>query len=905
MHKPHVYDEYKQGKATFEELLQAVRSSSHAFNDSERERTVDLLGSLGHPDAQRELLLIYQTSQWRSTRIRIVSALHNRPSERSLEFLIALASDESDIPLCEEAIWSLGKSNHPLAARFLINAYRHASAVVKPFIVGALGEIPNRSLSHEFLQELPNALADNNLLLAKNLVLSLAELKVVEAIPIIEKIIKDDSKSSLALPAFVAYGKLARQDAALKEVENNFRSDLFEHQMLTSAKTQIQFRAQWTLEDYLKKIFESDEPHPMLPFELNTFSKDDVHSGLQLFTGAQNRKKLLSALSKLEHETIADWYDELVPAKGLSDDEKMDFMESIQAHHGTSFQKLLEALRPQSTSIDDPLFDKWLQTISLCLPNADLMFRELFQETFEGFDQATQISAINHYVNYALSLYRDEKRKKAIARDFEKALAKCQNDGTRARLVRAIAQIGVAGNSIFQFLKEHASAPAIAPSALFYFERCPSKQAAELVLALLDRENANANRKAILRCLTTQPAPLPDHAKLEGFVRDSLSPKSAPDVRRLALMLLSAHPLPKLYPDVAACVEAEESVVIAATIALKTLQDERAIEVLGQLLSSSSVSIQGRALDALVSFKQIRAKALVIDYLESNIHEHAVCEKVIRCLLPPPAHNPALFQRLEKLALQAIQHPLHDGFLALRDRFSLSAPKLDWVNEADLRKIDDELAKQIPIYRQLDEQAKAALRAAELPFLQSQIFEGRIDKSMSVVLYCKALDITLDKVFGQNILFPRMESALHSFQNVLHGAGLTSEHFDIEKVVRFFSLSKGFTNHNLPLAKMSSMSREFLSGRIMNAHWKILDGLRAWAVVLLMFARNTDAGRTPAVVPIKGLSDDDIVQFCKKLLDLQDARNPVAHRQTLIRFSDIQTVRTEVFLMFKQIERML
>ena len=83
-----------------------------------------------------------------------------------------------------------------------------------------------------------------------------------------------------------------------------------------------------------------------------------------------------------------------------------------------------------------------------------------------------------------------------------------------------------------------------------------------------------------------------------------------------------------------------------------------------------------------------------------------------------------------------------------------------------------------------------------------------------------------------------------------------------------------------------------LNSKIINEHFKILDGLRAWAVILLLFGRKNNLVQKPLIQ----VTDDEalIINLSKKLMWLQDLRNPVAHRQTLSDFKAVEQARFEV-----------
>ncbi len=99
------------------------------------------------------------------------------------------------------------------------------------------------------------------------------------------------------------------------------------------------------------------------------------------------------------------------------------------------------------------------------------------------------------------------------------------------------------------------------------------------------------------------------------------------------------------------------------------------------------------------------------------------------------------------------------------------------------------------------------------------------------------------------------------------------------------------------------IAKGILTGKITN-DYKALDGLKAWAVILLLFARNVPQPKSGIVLKpffsVNG-NDDSIVKLSKKLIELQDLRNPAAHRQTVLQFDFVKQVRTEAFSLLNSI----
>jgi hypothetical protein len=195
---------------------------------------------------------------------------------------------------------------------------------------------------------------------------------------------------------------------------------------------------------------------------------------------------------------------------------------------------------------------------------------------------------------------------------------------------------------------------------------------------------------------------------------------------------------------------------------------------------------------------------------------------------------------------------------------------------------------------------KSALRAAETPFFQPEIFNSQVDKSGSVLGYAKALDLLLENEFGKRSLFPSIEKSLPQFQNRLHVLELNQDYPLARSVLNALQLTHEFASDHFPLQKMTSISKSILTSRIFHENAKVFDGLRSWAAAILMFSLpNVQGQNQPLLVSLPKASRQDLVSFAKRLMGVQDVRNPIAHRQTLVDFVTLDWVRNEVFDLIK------
>ena len=94
-----------------------------------------------------------------------------------------------------------------------------------------------------------------------------------------------------------------------------------------------------------------------------------------------------------------------------------------------------------------------------------------------------------------------------------------------------------------------------------------------------------------------------------------------------------------------------------------------------------------------------------------------------------------------------------------------------------------------------------------------------------------------------------------------------------------------------------------LSSKIINEQFKILDGLRAWAIMFLLFTRKYTVVQKP-LIPVQ-FDENVCVDLAKKLMWLQDLRNPVAHRHTLTQIDEIKEIRDECYRILNNLEKIM
>ena len=907
-------ERYRRGELTREAYLDHLRHDYQSVHARVRSEALTLLNDLPEPERTRELIWFADECQWRETRIDIVRTLGVKPLQRGLEFLIHLATDDTDLGMCREAITALGRSQTPLAARYLATRYQTGPESLKPYIAYALGELLDWSLARQWLDDLQAARRHEQVLWTQSLALALAELNVDACVDALVDMLRAQPRS-VAVSALLALGKLARQPSLLDAYTADFADDFVEWQILATARQEIEIRARWSIEDYLDHIFDLNTTfHPRLVLGLNRFSAVEVREGLEFFRDDRYRLRLAEVLARLPHPETVAWYDELIMPETLSDPAFTDVLKTLQYRSDAAFEPLLLQWRDRCLAgANDGLYEAWLQTCALTLPDGGRMLvAHMLGEGVLQLSQARKIILVNQLVDHVLSVFGDATRRQRIADGLEAWLHLETDFHMIGRLLRAMGQIRFTRSTLVGFAKQHLLEQKVLPSALQFFQHCPQPQALEWLLPMVPEvQEDRAVIASLLRAMAAQEGHIAaKQPELDRFLEGVLQGVHGHDACLAALAFLTRHPRETLFEQVLDLAKTCDRARMASIVALKSFKKPKATATLAALLDDPAESIAGRALDSLTAQPDDEARWAILDFLDRRIDDVEVVDKVVRSLTPSKRHRERFVERLDKLIVAYPHHPLIDGLTQLRGRMA-PLPQGAQTHSARTRgtahAFDHKLATRLNGFARLDEPVKAALRSAELPYLYPDVFHGDVDKSTSILEYCKAVDLFLERYLGGELLFPKLRDDFAAFQNTLYRVGLHEPYPNPALVIEGLCLQSMVVPEALPLTKMVRLSQLILNGRLQHTPWRFLDGLRAWSAVLLLFVRAQDRDtQSHMAVPIElpGTTDQTIVELALHLDHLQNLRNPVAHRRTLVAFADIETIRSDMVALFAVLDQL-
>lgn len=853
--------------------------------------TIELLKNFKTVDAARELIQLYNSCEWRDYKLQILEAIAEIPHQRSIQFLFKIALEPKDLPLSEKAILSLAQIKHPLAVRFLNHQYKVGPSYLKPALIQALASIPDRTLAEDFITDLKKSYSAQQHLLAKNLILALGDFKYVPAVDFLFQISVDKKNRDLALSAIVSLGKILRTVEKLEKLEPEFRKDSFETQLFTAALNQVQFRSQWKIEDYLQKFYSSQKYHPALFFEICSFSNADIQAGLELFASPQNTEKTLILISKLPAEISLPVYESLLKSNTTAEVSSL-IWKSLSEQNSSEFKKFIlenKDLRSQ----------EWLTCLSVVLSNADEIFKDIIHsEIYSNFNDTEKMSVINSLSDFLLSMTGDSKKMNACGKWIESHLATENNDSVVGRWIRLLSDIGYEGHLATKVIPPHLVHKSVSASCLYYMKNNPHHSFTELLLKNFEQVTGKLNLNfQYVKALAAQNKDKSEDKQITTIL-NQLKQFKDEKIKLEILKYLIKHPLAELKSFVLENISSEnQDLILFSILAVKKYGDESATELIAPYLNSDNMTLRGRALDSLLAQPGARAKRLAMDYFKANPNDVEITDKMIRCFKAPEKGTDYFVNVVSEVIKKSPEHPFIDGLIEFQSQLQqqLQSESHSGFSStaADIQLIEKNQEKKLIFYKFYDETAKSALRSAEVPFHHPEMYDRYIDKSAIILGYSKAIDIILEKQLGRKILFPVLEKRIFEFQNAVHSLGLNEDYPNAERVLKNLGLEKDFSAQSLPVHKMGLVSHGILNTKIINEHFKILDGLRAWGIILLLFSRKTPVLAKP-LLPV--FSDEKTaVLVAKKLMWLQDLRNPIAHRQTIIDFKSLEETRAEVF----------
>jgi hypothetical protein len=214
---------------------------------------------------------------------------------------------------------------------------------------------------------------------------------------------------------------------------------------------------------------------------------------------------------------------------------------------------------------------------------------------------------------------------------------------------------------------------------------------------------------------------------------------------------------------------------------------------------------------------------------------------------------------------------------------------------SDRELVDSSLKKDLPLFDTYSEVLKSVLRNAELPFSHPQIFGDKVDKSTAIIELVKSIDLLLQERVGEPLFLGSRPEVLAKLRSRISRLGLHDIASDNNHTLRVLGIEHIFTAELFPSIKLAKLVQSILAGKFVSDQLRILDGLKGWAVFLVLFARPQRMGDSvlEPVLQVTQQPPDKVARLAWEMILLQERRNVAAHRGTIIDAADILGLRIQ------------
>jgi hypothetical protein len=346
-----------------------------------------------------------------------------------------------------------------------------------------------------------------------------------------------------------------------------------------------------------------------------------------------------------------------------------------------------------------------------------------------------------------------------------------------------------------------------------------------------------------------------------------------------------------------------------ALAASKYNHDETVWNRVYEFLDHQNLSLRIRAIDSLCEGGGYTQHEKLFTWAEQHLENTLLIQKIFDSLHPQLEHDyQSIHKKLENWILErkgALQQPeilqqastlyaqLHAGIekKKIESFYSKDIP-LDQKN-----KLDQALLKGIPVYFQLSTGIQSILRSAELMWQYPELYDESIDKSTALIQFTKAIDIFLQGKLGQKLFFHQKRVFFEKMQSRIFELELHDTRLDRRTLLNILQCQDVFTIENFPFHKLHLIVQSIEMGTLLRDPYRVIDGLRAWAILLLIFARDlTHCGRKiPSIIAFYHHPKQDLKFLATGLNDLQELRNKAAHHGVISCFTDLDQHRQKTF----------
>ena len=857
-----------------------IINTSHC--EAARREAIETIVSSQEKDKARLLIELFQYANWRQTQGALLQAIGASRELRGVEFLIRFIRQSQDLPLVSLATIGLGLSQTSLAGEFLSSIMRKKDSRLRLEALQGLALMPHFHCDEEISQIINDEHAQDNL--KTYAVIAAGRRGAKQALPAILNTLNAEDVT-LQQAALLASGHL------LNTVENldivaNIPANVILDEIRHYVGDRIYQRKQTNIEQLILTSIELQDEELKARFRLlREQAPEKVRQTLERLedTVAININCLIRAAAHTKNFTERDIHFL------IDNEEKLDFSEAA-------------VLARLCINHKGPQFLNQLPPHNACTLLKHASVNDILAFSDRYFDPEKDARLAIEFINAVVAQsYMHWTRDPSHILFFKAQLRVTQKKPIVHRLLRALAQLGCTDSDYLDKLSADLSVADCETSAAYCLSLLPSFYSAPLLLAHLEKSYALGRPvEAVIERISLL-------GKVEGL--NELPPLDEHTQTRCALPLLQILSL-NAVPGFDGFLEAQLSFGNHTQ----------------QMLALSAIALNGKAwhCDILFSFMLRENTALrirsvygiclrgtadqhrhLLNWFVEQAFESEFAILIFNKIRPEQDGDYHEFlHTLGKLIherrgpfvdddILASALSLYDSIVLTQQPTDYSTPELS-VNRHEQ---DSFLAKDILAYADFSETIKTVLRNAELTWRHTELFNKVVDKSTMLVQYSKSTDLLLQQKIGLPYFQNANEAFLSSLQTRVMELGLNTANFGQAKMIRFLNLEGFFTTREFPAHKLKMLSGAIMSGKILDDRFRAIDGLRAWSLILLLFARTFTIDNTlyTPLIPMKNSTEDKINSIVKLMNKFQDLRNSAAHHGVLVEPELLAEIRSESF----------
>ena len=878
-------------------LLQVIESTE---DEDKRQRAITDLAMRGGMNAARILIETFERSMWRNTKFSIIQALGKVRHERSIEFLCHIAGDSGDFGLAAEAVLALGTSDDPVAGEFLSSILRAPNHPLMREALTAVAHLNFFPCEMEISKILNGKESDYPAAVRQNTIIAAGLRGYRRFRPGITDIIRSGVSGPLFNTALMALGRIGDKESLdfLEKLDTRYRS--FAHQLKLGAIEHLRLACSYTIEDAVSAALQAKSPVAMRQawIILGGFPESQAREATQLL--AAEGSVVFQAMERITFFQQSELENDFQFLAGCSDSIPPEIFGALARKH------VQIASRDQVLRIAGKISENFLIKF-LSLVRVEKGW-EILLDTLSGknLSPSNKRAALNALVIQVLMNGRDEQITETIGKKFVRLIEAENDHDLHNRMVRALGQMRYMGPDAVAMLREKLKTGNSVDGVYSALARGNSEEAAKVITKRLRQVASNAGNDAEVRTAIHSLA----RSEVFGDVSflAQIPEKTLSDMRVAVIKILSQATVPELTGLVERCLkDGDFQTKILAVAASKNHQSSEIVSLLFEYLDHPNYSIAGRALDSLTtSFGSAEHYRLFKRMVERPSDED-LYKKVFKSLSPRKGDSYAdvigcldvlIRERKEVMADQdMVQSALNtrDNLVllsAMSEPAANASQKLK-LSEADKHAIDGILSGSLRGFERFSPTIKSVLRSGEVTWQHPELFDARVDKSTVLVQYVKAVDLLLQEKIGSQMFLAQGANFLQKMQSRVIRLELDEESGLDSQLVNSLDCAMYFSRDSFPSHKLMTICRSVMTGQIMKEQYRVVDGLRAWAVLLLIFGRafKYRGQSLEPLFPMVKSNNDSICRIARAMNDLQDARNRAAHRGTVLEKENIKELR--------------